>query len=332
MIKRIKINNLSENKALVLSFLMALLVWLGWYQYTVPQSWTLLRQHWEITLTMIFGSFIAGATSEGGGAIAFPVFTKALHIASRDAKIFSLAIQSIGMSAASVTILLLRIKIAWPVIIWASLGGIPGIMISSGSLAPIIPAELVRLSFTAMVSGFAVTLAVLNWNGRNYNDSLPVFTINEKAITLLAGFCGGIMSGLVGNGIDIICFSVMVLLFRISEKIATPTSVVLMAFNALVGFLLHALILQEFTAEIKHYWLAAVPVVVLGAPLGAYLCSRLNNQTIATVLIVLIVLELITSLWVIQLNMLRIVISGSLGLLFMVAYLWMARSKYYISD
>jgi uncharacterized membrane protein YfcA len=44
---------------------------------------------------------------------------------------------------------------------------------------------------------------------------------------------GGLMSGLVG--IDIVTFSVMVLLFRISEKIATPTSVILMALNAVIG-------------------------------------------------------------------------------------------------
>lgn len=55
------------------------------------------------------------------------------------------------------------------------------------------------------------------------------------------------MSGLVGNGIDIITFSVMVLLFRLSEKIATPTSVILMAINALVGFALHALVIGNFT-------------------------------------------------------------------------------------
>ena len=53
---------------------------------------------------------------------------------------------------------------------------------------------------------------------------------------ILFGFVGGVFSGLVGNGIDIITFSLMVLLFRISEKVATPTSVLLMALNAVVGF------------------------------------------------------------------------------------------------
>ena len=101
---------------------------------------------------------------------------------------------------------------------------------------------------------------------------------------VLTGFLGGIMTGLVGNGIDIICFSVMVLLFRLSEKLATPTSVVLMAFNALIGFLLHLFAIGGFTNSVENYWLAAIPVVVVGAPLGAYFCTRLNNKTIASLI------------------------------------------------
>jgi hypothetical protein len=33
-----------------------------------------------LTVTMIFGAMVAGATSEGGGAVAFPVMTLALGI------------------------------------------------------------------------------------------------------------------------------------------------------------------------------------------------------------------------------------------------------------
>ena len=58
-----------------------------------------------MSLTMCFGSFIAGATSEGGGAIAYPVMTlgpwKIHPLVARD---FSLMIQAVGMIAASVSI------------------------------------------------------------------------------------------------------------------------------------------------------------------------------------------------------------------------------------
>jgi len=34
-------------------------------------QWNLFEPNWYITLTMIFGSFVAGVSSEGGGAIAY---------------------------------------------------------------------------------------------------------------------------------------------------------------------------------------------------------------------------------------------------------------------
>jgi uncharacterized membrane protein YfcA len=60
---------------------------------------------------------------------------------------------------------------------------------------------------------------------------------NWKAATLLAtGFMGGIFSSISGSGIDICSFAILTLLFRLSEKTATPTSVLLMSINTLVGF------------------------------------------------------------------------------------------------
>jgi uncharacterized membrane protein YfcA len=41
-----------------------------------------------MSVTMAFGSFIAGATSEGGGAVAFPVMTLLFNIAPSIARDF----------------------------------------------------------------------------------------------------------------------------------------------------------------------------------------------------------------------------------------------------
>ncbi len=313
-------------------FIMILVCWMLWYQYTRPNTLELLKANWPVSLTMTFGSFIAGATSEGGGAVAFPVFTKLLDISPQTAKIFSLAIQSVGMTMASLMILLLRVKVQWKVLVWASIGGVPGVFLSISWLSPLIAPEVIKMTFTAMVSSFAVTLAVLRLKGQSYNDDLYRFAGTEKLILLTAGFVGGVMSGLVGNGIDIICFSVMVLLFRIKESVATPTSVILMAINAAVGFAIHALYFQDFSEPIQNYWLAAIPVVIIGAPLGAFFCSRLDNGTIALILIVLILIELISSLWIIPLTGKVVFSSVAIGLLFVGAYYVMANVKKYNVD
>ena len=49
-----------------------------------------------MTLTMIIGSFIGGATSEGGGAMAFPVMTLALALEPGVARDFVYLSQSAG--------------------------------------------------------------------------------------------------------------------------------------------------------------------------------------------------------------------------------------------
>jgi len=48
-------------------------------------------------LTMVVGSIIAGMTSEGGGAVAFPVNSLLLHIETEVARDFSLMVQSCGL-------------------------------------------------------------------------------------------------------------------------------------------------------------------------------------------------------------------------------------------
>lgn len=44
------------------------------------------------------------------------------------------------------------------------------------------------------------------------------------------------------------------------------------------------------------YWLAAAPVVAVGAPLGALLCSHMKRQAIVLLLLFLIALEFLSTL------------------------------------
>lgn len=309
---------------------LIVMVWLVWGIYlSKSEAWATIASNWQVSVTMMFGSFIAGATSEGGGAVAFPVFTKLLDIHPHDAKVFSLAIQSVGMTSASLLIVLLRIPVEWQVIRWATLGGIAGITIGSAVLSPTLSPALTKMLFTVIVTSFAITLFALNQGIQLRHQQLPVLRVTERTLLVAFGFIGGIVSGLVGNGIDIITFSLLVLLFRVSEKVATPTSVVLMAINAVVGFLLYLFILDGFTVQVKAYWLAAVPVVVVGAPLGALACSQLSRQTIARVLIGLITVELISSLLIIQFTLTTIVISLLAFICLSCIYYFMYQTDYY---
>lgn len=309
---------------------IALTVWTIWLMgLGICEAFGYIANHWEITLTMLFGSMIAGATSLGGGAVAFPVFTKVLNISPHDAKIFSLAIQSVGMSAAALAIYGSGIRVEGRIILWTSLSGAIGICLGLDWLAPLLAPDAIKIYFTLILTSLAITLLTINQGYRQYNLSIPIWTIREKLILLTIGFLGGIVSGLIGNGIDIFIFAVMVLLFRINEKVATPTSVIIMAMNALAGFAYQVFVIQDFTQPVQSYWLAAIPIVVVGAPIGAIICSKLHRQTIIRILIGLILIELITSLIIIPLR--PIVICSGMVILLLFSYLnyWMYRTQIY---
>ena len=315
----------------VITIYIALATWTAWLIILSPrEALSHLSAHWRITLTMLFGSMIAGGTSLGGGAVAFPVFTKILHISPYDARVFSLAIQSVGMSAAAIAICLAGIRVEWRVIRWVSLGGFVGIVLSITRLANLLSPDAIKIYFTLFLTSFGVTLFILDRGRMRSHQSIPLWRKREKIILLTVGFWGGIISGFVGNGIDICAFAVMVLLFRISEKVATPTSVILMAINAIAGFACHVWIVRDFIDPIQNYWLAAIPVVVVGAPLGAMLCSYLSRQGIVHILLSLIFIELITSLLLVPLR--SVVIASGLVLLIIFCCLnyWMYRSQIYL--
>ncbi len=313
------------------SMLTAVTVWIVWLTSISPErALSNLIANWEAAVTMIFGSMVAGGTSMGGGAVAFPVFTKVLNVPPNEAKVFSLAIQSVGMSAASLTIVAMKNKVEWRFIRWASLGGIPGIVIGSMFLAPVLPSDVIKFSFTMMVSSFGVVLLALNRTVRRRNLAIPFWGSRERFISLVAGLWGGIVSGLVGSGMDIFSFSIMVLLFGLCEKVSTPTSVILMAINAVVGFCLEKYIIGSFTEPVVSYWLAAVPVVVIGAPMGAMLCSSLRRRTMMRILIGLVFIELVSSLLLIPLNSTLIYCSLLVFIIFSLFYYWMYHTKVYI--
>lgn len=315
------------NRKLV--FLIPVLVWLGWYFLPDEPPFWALAKHWRISLTMAIGSFIGGATSEAGGAVAFPVFTKILAIPAAHAKLFSLATQSIGMGSALFTILLLRIRVEWRAVFWVVLGSIPMLPVGF-ELATQLPTSAVRILFTVVQSSFALALW---WHNRDpdseRNTSLPHFAGLEKLTLFGFGVLGGLISGLLGSGLEIIVFSVLVLWFKVCEKAATPTVIVMMVLTSWSGF---AMIYSagQFTPPVSEYWLAAVPIVVVGAPLGVYACSRMSRMLVVNTLILLILLELASSLLLIHLSTELALAAVVLFLGFSCVYYLMYRSRRYI--
>jgi uncharacterized membrane protein YfcA len=214
--------------------------------------------------------------------------TLILSVQEGVARDFSLMIQSIGMVAASFTILYSRLLIETTSLLWSTVGGTVGIIIGLKWIEPRLPNKYVTVIFVSIWLAFSVSHFVLNvrFSKKKYK---PLKTLENvkyyHRLTLIAvGIVGGILGALTGGGLDICTYSVLTILFRVSEKTATPTSVVLMSINTVIGFFYRWFISKSILDVTWTYFFASIPIVPVGAPLGAWVSSYLHRFTLSTFL------------------------------------------------
>ncbi len=320
----------NTSKSTLRIFIPIILVVLVWFMYmSVNDRWHLFAELWFMSVTMVFGSFIAGASAEGGGAVAFPVMTLIFKIPPEVARNFSLAIQSLGMTTASYLILVKRFKVEYTYLIPASIGGTIGIVLGTYYLVPIIPAPFAKMLFVTFWLSFGLVLFYINViYKRKINDSLPTLGWFEKLTIVIVGLIGGGLSSLLGSGLDIFSFSYVTMRYHLSEKTATSTSVIIMAINSIAGSILHYFILNDFSQPEFNYWLVCIPVVVVGAPAGAYFINKRTRGFISSFLYVIILAQFIGAIFIIQPKGKLLLFSFlvfAFGILFFFGFSWLSK-------
>lgn len=252
-------------------------------------------------LVMIFGSFVAGISSVGGGAVAFPVFTLVLDVSPIVARNFSFAIQSVGMTSATLLMIDLKVRLHRPSLLWGTIGGVTGLWMGMIFQPATIDYSLLKLGFVSLWLSFGITLFYIFLKKRKSPAVSTTKVTNTVKMQLVAfGLIGGIITSFFGNGVDIIIFSLLVLRYNIDIRTATATSIILMTILTVVGFLGHAFVLNDFGAEEFILWMACVPIVMFGAPLGSFVLSRISQKSIAVFLISVIFIQYIGALFVLQ--------------------------------
>jgi uncharacterized membrane protein YfcA len=143
---------------------------------------------------------------------------------------------------------------------------------------------------------------------------------------LAIGVFGGMtVAAITGVGIDMLIYLYLILVRRSDLKVAIPTSVVLMAVTSLVGVTSLACKGHDLQPVFPH-WLAASPIVILGAPLGAVVVQWVGRGITLWIVSILCVVQLIWFCWTdySQLHLLHwvsIVCGTVLGTLFCVRIL-----------
>ncbi|WP_027329910.1 sulfite exporter TauE/SafE family protein [Marinimicrobium agarilyticum] len=241
-------------------------------------AWDSAREHWPIALAMAIGSYAAGSTPMGGGTVGFPVLVLFFDLPASLGRDFSFAVQSIGMVSASIFILARRQPLAWPLLKGAMLGAIIGTPLGILWFAPLIPDLWIKVTFAVLWGSFGV-LHLYRLNEIAGHTGMTDF---DEHWDHKVGFSLGLASSAIavsvtGVGIDMVIYAALVLLCRADLKIAIPTSVLIMAFTSVCGVVVKSLS-GSWQPGVYENWLAAAPVVILGAPLGVFIVELIGRR------------------------------------------------------
>ena len=266
---------------------------------------------WPIIPTMALGSFVAGSTFLGGGAVAFPVMTKLLAIDPELAKQFSLAIQCVGMSSASMLIIAFGRALPYRAILIAIAFAAFGSVISLTWLDKLFNSADLKIGFSLFILCFLL-VSYLAKSSRF--DHLPTAFDRTPGLTmwvlLAAGsFLGGCVSGLLGSGADLFSFCVLFLVWRVPFKKAIQCSVIVMAGCSLIAFsFLHFTerlistntLSYNSETDLQALWLLAAPVVLIGAPAGVLFCRLIAEKTLARFIFIIAGIELLSTVVLVE--------------------------------
>lgn len=240
--------------------------------------WHDVTAHWPIALAMALGSYVAGSTPMGGGTVGFPILVLLFELPATLGRDFSFAVQSIGMTSAGIFILCRRQPLATAMLQGAMAGALLGTPIGILFLAPWIPELWIKLTFAVVWASFGILHLyrigeIASHIGMTRFDERWDFRLGA----LVGALAGITVVSVTGVGIDMVLYAALVLLCRADLKIAIPTSVIIMAFTSVLGIVVKNLT-TGVEAGVYENWLAAAPIVALGAPLGVFVVSLIGRK------------------------------------------------------
>jgi len=248
---------------------------IGWVVLVAGNGyWPLVRQNLAIAGVMIPGSLVAGSTPMGGGSVAFPILVYGFGESPENARNFGLAIQAIGMTSALLFILGRGTPIEKRMLIVSCGAAAAGMVVGTFFVAPYVARSIVKLLFSCLWVSFAFLTLARAGEFCTYKTAPGLPWDQAARIGLPLGFLGGLIASMIGVGLEMLLCTTLVLLFRCDFKVAIPTAVCATAITSVVGTALH-LAIGDIPSTVFGMCLAAAPLVIFGAPVGAYLATRI---------------------------------------------------------
>jgi uncharacterized protein len=270
-------------------YFAALSIWLA--LFATFDSVAFFLAHWYYAAMMVGGAFVAGFTPEGGGAVAFPVLSVFLHVDRVLARDFSMMIQSIGMTSASIFILTSRetnVKDYKPLLAFVpvcAIGTLFGFLFLQK-----LPVYIIQALFLSLSATFVITYYFSDHRGPE--EQVKIQSNWDLVYLALVLVIGGMVSSLFGTGGDVVLYLVLVTHFNMRAKKACRISILLQASISILGYLYRAFGDHGLTNYQIKTWLCAFPVVLFMAPFGVYILAKLHVNWMLRFIIVLNIFQL----------------------------------------
>lgn len=236
-----------------------------------------------------FGAFLTGIViglfGGGGSILAVPIFVYFFKLNPVLATSYSMFV--VGSSAAVGTIININKKlIAYKTALIFTLPALVSVYMTRRFLIPNIPDIL--FSFKdfditkkmVLMLLFSLVIIISSIPIMKQPITEPNTTTSEKnyGLLIVIGLAVGVLTGLIGAGGGFIIVPALVLFARITIKQAVATSLIIIAFNSLVGFC-------SDLSLLKIEWdflILFTALSILGILIGTYISSFVRESTLKT--------------------------------------------------
>ena len=236
-----------------------------------------------------FGAFLTGIViglfGGGGSILAVPIFVYFFKLNPVLATSYSMFV--VGSSAAVGTIININKKlIAYKTAVIFTLPALVSVYMTRRFLIPNIPDIL--FSFKdfditkkiVLMLLFSLVIIISSIPMMKQPITEPNTTTSEKnyGLLIVIGLAVGVLTGLIGAGGGFIIVPAFVLFARITIKQAVATSLIIIAFNSLVGFC-------SDLSLLKIEWdflILFTALSILGILIGTYISSFVRESTLKT--------------------------------------------------
>jgi uncharacterized membrane protein YfcA len=214
----------------------------------------------------------------GGGIMLLPFFIFYLHlnsIAASGLSLFTIVLSTIGGTFAFVRqktinykLFLIIISLIIPGVI---IGSIVNKFVNTQEFKEILPIWVIFIGTFSLITTKKQPLIINN----SENDS-----IQHKKLTMIVSFVSGFVSGFFGVGIGAIMGTYLVVVEKISARIAFSTLIMVMTITSLFGFLVHY---ESAGLDLTSWIIYLIPLslgAILGSQIGAYISKISNIKTL----------------------------------------------------